>query len=225
MIILTLFSMAVCLAAASSSAAYWPTDGYDAQRTRRSTFKGPRGSTLATQWSFTIQAYNFVPPPVVGADGTIFVCDFPNVYAFRNSSGQQLWSYTLPGTSNSGYLTITGGNALLISDQSALYALNGATGALLWTAASAPGSATVAADDTIYVCSNRTLYALDGGTGATLWTYVPPGSATCNGQPTIGLYGSLYLAYFYDSVDGSALICVNTTSHTELWQRDISGTR
>lgn len=149
----------------------WPTFGHDFQRTGRSPdYSGP--TSPQPLWSQRLNAWAF--PPVVGADGTIYLSALNGkVYAF-GTDGALKWQQQL-GTQSEGPPTLANGTLYLGVYDSAngkryLYALNSLDGNVRWNVEDSGGfSQAVAPDGTVYAPSGGYLQALDPD-GNVKWT-------------------------------------------------------
>jgi outer membrane protein assembly factor BamB len=117
-----------------------------------------------------------------------------SVYAFRVSDGKQVWEFNAGDHVNSSP-AVADNVVYICSDDGYLYALNAATGALIWkffcienysgTVSSSP----VVANGVVYVTSSEgNLFAIDASTGNKIWSHLTAdlGSFTsspvyCNG--------------------------------------------
>lgn len=126
------------------------------------------------------------------SNGVVYVTTTSSgFYAFNESTGTQVWQYT-PATGAAGYFdppAIAGNNAYFsMSNGGPVYALNAATGSLLFTAgggsypADAISSPSVA-NGILYVTCNGGLCAYNATTGASLAT-PGPGAASV-ASPTV----------------------------------------
>lgn len=165
----------------------WPTFGHDFQRSGRSPdYGGPASPQLL--WSQRLNAWAF--PPVVGADGTIYVSTWNGgkVYAF-GADGTLKWQQQL-GTQSEGPPTLANGTLYLgvydsASGRRYLYALNSLDGSVKWSIKYAGSySPAVSPDGTIYAPSTEGYLQALNPDGTVKWT-----------SPFIGsLYGIIALA-------------------------------
>ncbi|AIE86389.1 cell surface protein [Fimbriimonas ginsengisoli Gsoil 348] len=158
------------------------------------------------QWGRTFPA-QYDSMPVMGIDGSIFVCSDQIIYAMNCQSGAERWRIGLPGLglstltspvvgpSGTVYLAGHGPNDLGF-DESVVVALDGQTGALLWkkllgTPGGAPKQPSVGRDGTVYVAlADGTVDALYPLDGSIKWSN-PLGGPTQ--APSIGFDGSVYI--------------------------------
>ena len=144
-------------------------------------------TTGAVVWSTTLSAAIHSSPAVDLVHSTVVVGDRSgHVTALATATGAVVWS-TLTGAAVIAAPMVTGGKVFVGSMDHSEYALNGATGAALWTF---PTLAPIVSN-TILVSSSKvavgsedgTLYYLSLATGQVLNSYVA-------GSPILGLAGS-----------------------------------
>lgn len=160
----------------------WAQPGFNAHHTYynpgETTLSASNVSQLTMKWQAQI---NGSTPVVV--NNVLYTLSFTDgkVYAFKATSGKQLWSVYV-GWNRQPYYGLHGlivkvDTMLYVSAGQALYALNPTTGATIWTAAPSgtygysPNELTVANGQVFFLPgSSSTLFALNAQTGATLWT-------------------------------------------------------
>jgi outer membrane protein assembly factor BamB len=129
-------------------------------------------------WSFN--AGGAVSTPAV-ASGTVYVgAGNGEVYALDATTGDELWSYDTAtggaGKTGAGSPAVAGGTVYVGSD-TGVYALNAATGAVLWNNGPKFAGSPTVANGVVYTGSTfRQVYALSAATGAVLWSYATAGA-------------------------------------------------
>ena len=163
-------------------------------------------STGATLWSFATGWWVLSAPAV--ANGVVYVGSVDgNLYALNASTGAMLWSFAAVNAYGGLYSSpaVVNGVVYVGSTETPsgsgwaghVYALDGSTGAMLWTfaAGEAPGWPAVpnvaVANGVVYAGSgDGNLYALNASTGAKLWSYATGGRvqapAAANGVVYVG---------------------------------------
>jgi outer membrane protein assembly factor BamB len=147
--------------------------------------------------------------PSIGPDGTVYQYrskpGTPGMAAFDPATGEELWRCTLPGDVYTAEVVairadgtlFIGGNVTDPEPHSAIYAINGATGEVLWNSVDTAGYVHIApcidAAGKLYVTtSSCKLACLSGTDGSEIWRYDLPGANTAT--PSIGPDGTLYVA-------------------------------
>jgi hypothetical protein len=109
----------------ASSSVGWPMDGFNSQRTNRSTSAGPSTlpnfQTIATNVSGVIRR--------IGSNDVLILTGTDSVSSF-SSSEQLIWSTDVPGTID---VTIASTGTVYVSSAGSVLALNNDNGAILWT--------------------------------------------------------------------------------------------
>ena len=170
-------------------------------------------STGAKLWSYTAPGPVQVTSSPAVANGVVYIGSptansggaNDTLYALNTSTGALLWSFTpvfqyplqyqIPLSSPA----VANGVVYISSNDSEdetydyVYALNGATGALLWSSniPANPESTPAVANGVVYVGAGDGLYALNADTGVRLWSYdtgsgVISSPAVANGVVYIG---------------------------------------
>lgn len=158
--------------------------------------------------------------PTVSADGSIYVMDYDQLYAF-NSDGSLKWKN----------INFTNSEKVLISPSGDLYVIGynkisgvSTEGHILWEyAKQTSNSPAVGIDGSFYITRNYSLIAVDSS-GVELWSYVLNSNGTS--APVIGRNGVLYFTTrYYDddnkSPDGTHLNAVK--DGVLLWSKAIGG--
>jgi outer membrane protein assembly factor BamB len=150
--------------------------------------------------------------PAVGEDGTVYVPSWDGyVYAVEGATGELVWKFATDYAGHQGddtSPTSIGSKPQLgpdgtvyvttpVAENETVYALNGTTGALLWTtfAGQATSSPTLSADGaTLFLGNNEgRFFALDSATGKIKWTKLVKGNGMKQwGVPAIGADGTVY---------------------------------
>ena len=106
-------------------------------------------------------------------------------------TGQHIWSYPFASPADSSP-AIANGIVYLAPSQDSLYAIDAATGTLVWkTAAVGWGGSPTVANGVVYQGNPSLLYAFDAATGAMLWNSGVPGKGTYS-TPTV-VNGLMYI--------------------------------
>ena len=146
-------------------------------------------------------------------DSLAYVADFFNVYAFDTESGTEVWRHAGEQVAQFFAPVVVDGR-VHVSFQGSFLALDGQTGAVVWTAdpAVAPVIPAGGHGDRVYSKSGHRLRAHDPATGDVLWTY-----ETLNfvSLPAIS-NGHLYVVIRFG--EGSHLVALDAGDGTEVWR-------
>jgi outer membrane protein assembly factor BamB len=134
-------------------------------------------------WTHALPDYDFVPTPSV-SDGRVYIVPRNDatmtgaVIALDAATGDEVWRFAAEADAACSVPTIVDGNAFVVCLQGYSYALDAATGSVIWSAYSATadpverGAGQQYADGVIYQPDDtRTVLAVDAATGAELWRY------------------------------------------------------
>lgn len=129
-----------------ASSVGWPMDGFNPQRTNRSTSAGPSTlpnfKTIATHVSGVIRR--------IGFNGALILTGTDSVSSY-SSTGQLMWITNVPGTVD---VAIASTGTVYVSSAGSVLALNKDTGAILWTYNANVGNLSwpmaIGSDDVIY---------------------------------------------------------------------------
>ncbi len=166
------------------------------------------GATGRQKWEFPIDDAGNPYPPIIGADGTVYVGSPVSLCARDGTTGDQRWAQLIGGRnwgiSAAGGPPVIGVDGTIFVTSLAdpgrpggtavgyLYALDGATGNQIWThkmGYPTPFSAAISSDGTIYLRgSDGNFMALDQTTGDLKWSIV-----LSAGYPAIGRDGTIYV--------------------------------
>ena len=199
-----------------SSNSPWPRLGRDLGSTGLSS-ANTSSTTGALKWSYTTSGPIY-SPPVIGADGTIYVGSTDdNLYAI-NPNGSLKWSFPTGAGIESSAAIGADGTIYIGSTDGNLYAIY-PTGGLKWsytTVGSIDSSPNFGADGTIYIGAGYydTLYAINPD-GSLKWVGSSPYNFSLS-SPTIGPDGTIY----FDDING--LLYAISPDGSVKW-RDISG--
>ena len=141
--------------------------------------------TGATLWQFTAPAGNGFMGAPAALGGQVFAATLglaPAAYALRQDTGALLWSTPLPASGSRASLAVFAGRVYVNTDAHLLHALDQATGAIQWTAATSAGATSQESSPAVgfgkvYVGSDDGLYAFDMLSGAPAWKYTLPAAA------------------------------------------------
>jgi len=179
---------------------YAGTDGYD--------FYALDADTGQLLWSDPSRLQRYSGPSV--ADGIVYFIaeeDYLYLRALNANTGAQLWQYTLVDDYVASTPTVANGMVYVSGTSSQIYALDGRTGALLWTLRLGGPDEITVANGVIYL-GDTYLYALDARTGATLWKF--PG-ARGFGLPVVAN------GIVYSEGGDSTFYAVDASTGTLLW--------
>ena len=189
--LLAVLSMVIAPAAAGLADTSWPMYHHDLNHTGLSPYTGP--DTNATKWIYTTGG-GIRSPPVVGADGTIYVGSKDDKLHAIYPNGTLKWSYLTGGDVYSAPAIDADGTIYVGSKDDKLHAIypNGTlkwsylTGSDIWYSSPA-----IDADGTIYVGSkDKKLYAIYPN-GTLKWSYLT-GDRVCYSSPAIDADGTIY---------------------------------
>jgi outer membrane protein assembly factor BamB len=175
----------------------WPSFGKDYQNSRSTTLGAPTNGSI--RWIYSASSRTF-SSPIVAADGTIYFGATDGIHAVR-PNGQRRWHW------NAGYSAATSTPAIdangvvyaLVNPSDAiLVALNGSTGALLWSlylgGTNVLSSPAIGPDGRIYVTNGEVpggyLYCVNTD-GTIAWRLYL--GAEANSTPCFGNDGAIYV--------------------------------
>jgi outer membrane protein assembly factor BamB len=215
----------------------WPCTGYDARHTGQSPYPGAQTNTL--KWTYQLGAWiyqegdYYYSPPVIGADGTIYIGSAGGtVYAIDLNGGLK-WSYQTESAIHSSPTIGTDGTIYVATDNGTVYALDPnprSDQRVKWalpTTKDFPlySSPVIGEDGTIYVGSlDGNVYAIDLN-GRLKWSYQTKSSSSLIGtgdqiytkspirfSPAIGTDGTIYVV----TDDGTVYALDPNNSETRL---------
>lgn len=130
----------------------------------------------------------------VTTSGTVVFPDIQGNVTAATADGVILWKTTLGGTIHNAPAIGADGRIFIKDDLGTVYALNGETGAILWTKALSDSGSyagpVIRSDGSVVVCdSNGNVHALSGSTGASLWSFTTNGAIYAT--PAVFADGSL----------------------------------
>ncbi len=171
-------------------------------------------------WSFPTGGGVFSSPTVV--DNVVYVGSTDrNMYALDANTGAKIWNYTTIGEIRSSAAVVNGvvyfGCFLGDTDQGsgAFYALNAATGAIIWSSPTGDGdtytnSSPAVVDNVVYIGStDSNLYAFRTSDGAKLWVFNTAGSVSA--APAV------YNGVVYVGSDTGDFYAINCATGTQVW--------
>jgi len=150
-------------------------------------------------WAYRTRIDSLSSPKVVG--GKLFVSSREMVYVFDAPSGKVLWTYALPYNKDwppdlAASAAIYGGKVFVPSEYGDLYALDEASGGLVWKTELVKDKenlvspevyySPVAAYGKVFVCGSPGLYAIDEASGSILWERVNPSIYRFKALATVG---------------------------------------
>jgi len=175
----------------------WPSFGKDYQNSRSTTLGAPTNGSL--RWIYSAGSRS-QSSPIVAADGTIYFGATNGVHAVRpNGQRRWLWSAGYSAATSTPAIDANGVVYALVNPSDAiLVALNGSTGALLWSVylggRNVRSSPAIGPDGRIYVTNGET-------PGGYLYCVNPDGSVAwrlylgtqANSTPGFGSDGTIYV--------------------------------
>jgi outer membrane protein assembly factor BamB len=198
----------------------WPQVGLDPTHTAfnqaESILDTSNVGGLTLKWQSELGGSGTSSPVVDG--GRVFETSYTNgsLSAFDVADGTLQWRFRLGRDMNVNTPAISGGRVFLSSDSPTLYALDEASGAVLWQlqmenlSAAAPAVVTDGPETTVYVGGGGKVYAVDGDDGSVLWTQSPFEPYAIQATPAVA-NGVVYVAddapvvHAYDAATGSEL--------------------
>ena len=189
----------------------WPMFMHDIKHTGQSTLNGPQKNTLYWQYK---TGSEIVAPPVLSADGTIYVGDTSGIFHAINQDGTKKWTYATGDEISAAAAIDTGGVIYIGSDDKYLYAINN-DGSLKWrykTLGSISSSPVInPKDGAIYFGSeDKKLYALDTS-GKLKWKSALDEQIWSSPALDTG-YNVIYVGTL-----AGTLYAINTDDGTEKW--------
>ena len=174
--------------------------------------------TCAPVWSREIGYSGFSSPAV--ADGLVYVGTSEALsgtfFALDAATGDVRWTADMPG-GVTGAPSVAGGRVAVATGTGALHVLDAATGASLWSRASATTMAalttTAIAGGVVYFSSSATVKAFQASTGKQLWTRALRGY----GVPPVVADGRVYVT------SGGALHALDAVTGNPLWSSSVGG--
>lgn len=173
---LVVVASAIALAVpASASATDWTQFRSDAAQTgvntAETTLTPASVGGLQPAWSKSVGSPIYLAAPLVVGAKTFISAD-ESVSAFSTSTGTPLWTFVPPVGQLSHPIAEGGGRIFAQSVDGPLYALDAATGAVVWKrwiGGESTYSGAMVAGGVVYVGAQTKLFALDAATGVTLW--------------------------------------------------------
>ena len=170
----------------------------------------------ALRWRFfSTDEDEFMSPPSVGDDGTVYIgCANDSFYAL-NPDGSRKWASYLGDEVLAGAAIGTGGTVFVHTTGDSLLALSPA-GARLWSYRTGGGvsSPVIGKDGTVFVASqDGTLYALDPSSGGRKWDYSMAATEIAASPAIDDALGVIYIAD-----DEGRVGSVNTGDGSDNWQ-------
>ena len=149
-------------------------DGMVYAAANRSDVYALNADTGTLVWSYPTEAAGYSAPAVANGRVYFFAAEDPHYLGALNANtGALLWKYTLDGDSIEGPTVVANG-VVYIARSAKVNALDGRTGALLWTAQVPLPTGVAVANGSVYVSSEYGMYALDARTGALVWKVSGP---------------------------------------------------
>jgi outer membrane protein assembly factor BamB len=164
----------------------WPMPGFDAQSTGHNPYENvldpSNVASLSTVWSS--QLTGLTAPVLSKGDGLVFArTDAGALDALDPSTGQVVWTRSLPGDVFRGAPTVSGTTIYEGADDGGLFALDATTGGTIWNVPISMFDPLIVGG-ILYGTGFQGTAAVDASTGAVIWN-VPDdaatGSAVANG--------------------------------------------
>lgn len=144
----------------------------------------------ANRWTFDADGKGLRSAPLVGPDGTLYVCGGDgNVHALDPAFGTKVWSAPAPA----GRLAMGPDGSLVVTDGGTT-ALDPQTGATRWSSPIGGSDSTPGLDGRIFRAGDgeRACAAYDRDTGNELWRFSRDGGLI-RSRPTVGPDGTVYV--------------------------------
>jgi hypothetical protein len=189
----------------------WWTQNKDAQRTGVSGIVGPE--TPALKWHYQSGASAF-GPPVVAADGTVYVGAFDDILHAVDADGNEKWS--LPNTcySNAAPTMTPEGSILAVNKDSMMYLLS-PDGSVEWEFEAGNPSGTnpiIALDGAIYIGTRNEALLAVTPEGLRKWTGAYGGSLA---GPSITADGRILMT---NELGGGGILSAFTPGRRPMWE-------
>ena len=190
----------------------WPMFHQNDLHTGRGVGSGAPGTL---QWTFATGAFVY-SPPVIGADGTIYVGSVDdNFYAINGADGSKKWKFTTGNVVSRAAAIGSNGTIYVGSGDNNVYAIDLADGIQKWkftTGGHVYSSPAIGSDGTIYVGSDDfKVYAINPSDGSQKWAF-PTGSYV-ETSPAIGSDGTIYVGTL-----GNDVFALNPTDGSQKWE-------
>jgi outer membrane protein assembly factor BamB len=143
---------------------------------------------------------------------TVYIDTVSKLIAANTANGAVRWTFAPPGASITGAPTVSNNVVYVTSNHDVVYALNAATGSVLWQynpsdgATSQPFGEPVLYDGDVYVALDNGVVALNASTGVAAWDFVtganPSGSVTVADGSVLAPFGTTL--YALNTVNGGS---------------------
>jgi outer membrane protein assembly factor BamB len=172
------------------AAAAWPMFGHDARHTGQSPYVGPGNNTL--KWKYALIDGVGSASPIIGPDGTIYICNCGVVFALNRDGSLKWRSDVHPGGGGGSTLAISSDDTIYAPFYHSLNALN-PDGTLKWVYRSdteIASSPSIGADGIIYIGCSLDILAIKPD-GNLFWKYRVGEDVLLS--PAIGQDGTIYV--------------------------------
>ncbi len=164
-------------------------------------------------WSFHRGGGNV--PPVVGVDGTVYICQEETLYALDPSNGNPKWRFGMAQNITGAMAIDPGRSAIYVADEAGAFAsVDLSDGTKNWQVelSDQPSPPVIGPNGIVYIYANSRLTAINPADGSFLWFYAPPllGSGSA---PAVSSDDRIYFLVVPDKKDrltaADSLYCVN----------------
>lgn len=172
--------------------------------------------TGAKEWSVNLGSTLPLGTPSVGPSGLIYLCSGSRLYAV-NSNGTPAWQYSIasgaqtvgvPAVDTRGTVYVSATVPSGFSTQNKLYAVDGASGSLVWSKEyglnKRQTSASLAGDGTVVFAVGSTFYGVGSSDGTTKWS-CETGSAFMRTDPILDADGSVFASFEIVGIAGGLI--------------------
>jgi outer membrane protein assembly factor BamB len=210
-------SVGISLALAQEGAP-WPSLGFNAQRTSFNPYYGPASSTVQHAAAF-LGVDPILYAPLIDANGWSYIATKNGtVYALSGSSTTPVWQATFTGSIG----TMTLANGSLFVPATGLYALEAATGEIVWTYRPSTNFTSTIQQysiplqtDLIVATAGKTVHAVGATSGQLVWSALVPGTAS---PVAVAPGGTVYVTWQpTDTSSPQGISAINAADGSPLW--------
>ncbi|CAK9856670.1 unnamed protein product [Sphagnum jensenii] len=216
----------------------WPCTGHDLQRSNRSPFTGPLGSSSPLLWQTPFASDLYPDNVIVSSNGMIIALNTNMVVGINGSTGSVIWTFDAPnllltdqaiGADNTVYI----GSGV---NEGTLFALNGTTGVLKWNFSfplnRIDQAIAIGPNGVLYVGSSNdagTLFAINATNHTIIWSFLAvdpcdrPSLCYISGSMSGVAMGMNNDGVVYTNSDTTSF-ALNATNGAVIWKREYSYT-